>query len=101
MSTTYVVRDLFRLLSEDEWRRDHPFSPEMETVNRILFHPFSEEQDKKDELVLWMQRPGHPGNQPCLFGRVAAANNALHLLLLDDDDLRESDQHIADRIQQG
>jgi hypothetical protein len=104
MSTTYVVRDLLHRLSEDQWRRDHPFSPEMETVNKVLFHPFSEEADKKDALMKWMQRPGRsesPGHQPCLFGRVAAANNALHLVLLDDDDLRESDQNIAERLQQG
>lgn len=104
MSITYVVRDLFRRLSEDKWRRDNPFSPEMETVSKVLFHPYSEEANKKEALIKWMQRPprdGQPGYQPCLFGRVAGANNALHVVLLDDDDLRDSDQHISERIQKG
>ena len=98
MSTTYVVKDLFERLSEDKWRRDHPFSPEITAVNAVLFHPFAEEADKQEALAAWLQRQPH---QPCLFGRVAAVNNALHYLFLDDDDLRESDQHIAERIQQG
>src|SRR6266542_3523066 len=95
MSTTYVVRDLFRRLSEDKWRRDHLFSPEINAVNAVLFHPFATETDKQVALAAWLQRPPH---QPCLFGRVASANNSMHYLFLDEDDLRESDQHVAERI---
>ena len=97
MSTTYVVRDLLHLLSEDEWRLHHPFSPEITAVNDVLFHPYSIEIDKQTALSAWFQRPGH---QPCLFGRIAVVNNALHYLFLDDDDLRESDQYIGERIQE-
>lgn len=96
MSATYVVRDLFRRLSEDKWRRENPFSPEITAVNAVLFHPFAEDADKQVALAKWLHH-----HQPCLFGRVAASTNTLHYLFLDDDDLRESDQHIAERIQQG
>jgi hypothetical protein len=98
MSTTYVVRDLLQRLSEDKWRRENPFSPEISTVNAVLFHPFATEADRQEAMAAWLQR--HP-HQPCLFGRVAASNNTLHYLFLGEDDLRESDQHIAERIQQG
>src|SRR5450755_95213 len=96
MSNTYVVRDLFRRLSEDKWRRDHPFSREITAVNAVLFHPFATDPDRQEALGAWLQR-----HQPCLFGRVAAPQNALHYLFLDEDDLHESDQHIAERIHQG
>ena len=95
MSTMHVVRDLLRQLSEDKWRRDHPFSTELTAVNEVLFRPFAADEDRQEALGLWVQR-----HQPCLFGRVAAPQNALHYLFLNDDDLRESDQHIAGRIQQ-
>jgi hypothetical protein len=96
MRATHLIRDLFRRLTEDEWRRQHPFSAEITTVNAVLFHPFATAADKQEALIPFMQR-----HQPCLFGRVAAANNALHFVFLEEDDLRQSDQHIAERIQHG
>lgn len=95
-SNTFVVRDFFRRLAEDKRRRTQPFSDEVAAANAVLFHPFSTDADRQEALALWFQR-----HQPCLFGRVAAANNALHYVFLYDEDLRESDQHIAARIQQG
>lgn len=96
MPETFVVRSLLQRLTEDKWRRDNPFSAEIGAVNSVLFHPFATESDKQIALSAWIQRPHY---QPCLFGRIAAANNALHFLFLDDEDLRESDQSISEKIQ--
>jgi len=87
MNTTYIVRDLCRRLSEDELHRANPFSDDLTMVHQVLFHPYASDPQRQDALAAWLQR-----YQPCLFGRIAAANNALHYVFLDDDDLRESDQ---------
>lgn len=94
-SLTFAVRDLFRRLSEDRSRKDKGFSPDIEAANAAMFRPFVTAADRQEALGAWMQR-----YQPCLFGKVAAAKNTLHYLFLDEDDLRESDQHISARIQQ-
>lgn len=96
MAATYVVRELVKRLSEDEWRRANPFSDDVSAVHRVLFHPYATDDDRQEALAAWFQR-----HQPCLFGRVAAANNNLHYVFLDDDSLRQSDQEISERIQQG
>lgn len=96
MVATYTIKDLARRLTEDEWRKANPFAADMQAVHRVLFHPYASDGDRQEALATWFQR-----NQPCLFGRIAAAQNALHYIFLDDDDLRESDQHIAEHIQQG
>jgi len=44
-------------------------------------------------LSKWMQR-----QQPCLFGRVAAANNWLHHCILTERDFQQRDEDIAERI---
>jgi hypothetical protein len=95
-TTTHVIKDLVRRLSEDEWRRTNPFSDDVRAVHQVLFHPYADDVDRQEALAAWFQR-----YQPCLFGRIAAVANALHYIFLTDDDLREADQHIAERIQQG
>jgi hypothetical protein len=96
MNYTYIIKELVRRLSEDQWRRTNTFSDDVKTVHQVLFHPYADDADRQEALSAWFQR-----HQPCLFGRIAAAANALHYIFLTDDDLQESDQHIAERISQG
>lgn len=96
MSSSYVVRDLMNRLREDEFRRSHPFSEDLKLVQDVLFHPYADDGDRELALRSWFQR-----QQPCLFGRVAAAMDTLHVHFLLDRDLTESDQHITGRIREG
>jgi len=96
MAATYTIKELVRQLTEDEWRKANPFAEDVQAVHQVLFHPYASDDDRQEALADWFQR-----HQPCLFGRIAAVQNALHYIFLDDDDLRESDQHIAERIQLG
>jgi hypothetical protein len=96
MTSSYTIRDLVKRLSVDEWRRTNSFSDDMKSVHQVLFHPYANDDDRQEALAAWFQR-----YQPCLFGRIAAVSNALHYIFLNDDDLRETDQHIARRIDQG
>lgn len=83
-------------LSEDEWRKRHAFGPDMKKAHKALFHPFASDAKRQATLDAWFQ-----DQQPCLFGRIAAAINAIHYVFLDDQDLASSDQHIQDAIHQG
>ena len=51
-----------------------------------------------DEIIValdrWLSR-----YQPCLFGRIAAKAGLIHYCLLRDEDLRRTDAHIKDKIQ--
>jgi hypothetical protein len=96
MTSTFVVRELFDALKEDRYRKTNPLSPEVERVQRVLFHPFADEGDWEEAMGSWFQR-----HQPCLFGRVAAATGTLHYQFITERDLLESDQHIAAKIHEG
>lgn len=88
------LRDIYRrLTSEDTWRRDHPFSGDMQKVHEIVFHPFRTDAQREEAYLLWFQR-----NQPCMFGRIAAARQRVHFCFLDDDDFNKSDEEISARI---
>src|SRR4030095_3567143 len=89
------LRTLYRKLTEDEWRKTHPFSDNISKVHDIVFHPYRTDGQREEAYLLWMQR-----NQPCLFGRIAAASRRIHFCILDEEDILSSDAHIADKIEQ-
>ena len=96
MTPTFVVRDLFDALREDKYRKTTPFSSDVDKVQRVLFHPFADDGDRQDALGPWFQR-----QQPCLFGRIAAATGTMHYHFIGERDLLQSDQHIAESINEG
>jgi len=96
MSGNDNVRSLLRQLRRDPWRDRHGFSESVCAAHNVLFHPFATKAEKQEALALWLQGKD---NQPCLFGRIAAASNSLHFCIVDDDDLRESDEVIAGVVQ--
>lgn len=106
---TYKVKEALDGLVEDPWRKANSFSSDMEVVHKILFHSFSSDRACIEAIANWLQQ-ADPLGQPCLFGRIAAARNSrnpdksqdtIHYCILHHDDLRESDQDIRSRIQDG
>jgi len=92
MPTT--VRDLFRQLVPDPWRKATGFSTELETSNLRLFGPDVSASDCVKILNDWIQK-----YQPCLFGRLAAKLGLISYCLLNESDLLQSDDLIKKKIQ--
>jgi len=88
-----VIRQLLQSLQQDDWRKSNPFSTDVQLANEVILHPFARDYEKLEALRLWLQ-----ANQPCLFGRIAAATHRMHLCVLSEDDLMSSDQHVRDKI---
>ena len=93
---TYALRDLYKKLKRDAQRDKLPFSADIVDANNVILHPFSTLPEKQKALAYWLQR-----HQPCLFGRAAAANAWLHYCIVTEDDLTQSDQHVAGLIREG
>jgi hypothetical protein len=88
------LKALYEKLVEDKWRKEAPFSDDIKTANELLFHPFATKGDCEQQLDNWVQ-----GNQPCLFGRIAAATQLVHYCILRHDDfVGKSDEHISQII---
>jgi hypothetical protein len=85
---------LLSSLSEDELRRSTPFSDDILTANRVLNYPYANDPQRAEALEDWLQ-----GNQPCIFGRMAAKARGIDFCFLTDSDLYESDEHVQQKIQ--
>lgn len=94
MNEPRSVANYLSLMEPDEWRARVGFSPEVEAVNRELFRPGLPEEDAAWLVGKWLER-----HQPCLFGRIAAKAGALGYCILNEDELRRSDEFIKDKIQ--
>lgn len=94
MNQLHSVADYFSLLESDEWRERVGFSQEIEVANQELFRPGLTEADAAQILGKWLEK-----YQPCLFGRIAAKSGALSYCFLTEDDLRQTDEFIKDKIQ--
>jgi len=88
-----VLSDLLDRFEPDEWRRATGFSPEIEDAHAALFTE-SVNRDAQCQIInAWIQK-----HQPCLFGRAAASQRAIHYCLLKEDDIREGDEAVRRRI---
>jgi len=94
MAKTHILRDLMKQLSKDELRPSVPFSTEVAQTNDVLWNGHLESEEKQAMLANWLQR-----HQTCMFGRIAASKGWLHFCVLDEADLRKSDQSISHKIQ--
>lgn len=88
------VSQMIEQLQVDPWRAEVGFSPEVEDVHKSLFSTSNCERQSVDVINSWIQK-----YQPCLFGRIAAKSGLLNYCVLDDDDLRQSDEYIRYKIQ--
>jgi hypothetical protein len=89
------VKQLMQSLKADVWRKDHPFSSEINEANKVIVNRFATDIEKAKALALWLR-----SHQPCLFGRMAAAKGRMHYCILSDEDLYSSDSHIRAKIGQ-
>lgn len=89
------VRELLSSLQRDIWRKENPFSQDIQLANDVILDPFATDYEKAQALSYWVQGKG---NQPCLFGRIAAWGR-MHFCILSDADLLSSDKSIRQKIQ--
>lgn len=88
------ISSLFPQITPDPWRLKEGFSEEVTVANRALFDCHDDEDRSRTVLADWIST-----FQPCLFGKVAANLGLLEYCILDEDDLKESDEFIRDKIQ--
>jgi hypothetical protein len=94
---TADLRSLYLNLNLDDWRRSNPFSEDLGIAADVLTDPFATPGQRRLQLSNWLQGGD---NQPCLFGRIAAAQETLHYCMINDEDiLTRSDQEISALIQ--
>lgn len=86
------VKTLMMNLKEDPWRKQIPFSPDIQEANKIILSDFASDAEKSEALGLWLRR-----NQPCIFGRIAASDR-MHYCILSTSDLYSSDNDIKAKI---
>jgi hypothetical protein len=91
MSTS--LASLLDRFQEDEWRRENGFTPEVEDVHKILFRAGVTRDEQLKAINGWIQK-----YQPCLFGRVAAAQGAIRYCLINENDIRDGDEVVLQRI---
>src|SRR5262249_21206039 len=78
----------------DDWRRTNGFSPEMDAAQRELFADGVKPEERIKVINGWMQK-----HQPCLFGRAAASQRAIHYCLIDENNIADGDDAVRGRIQ--
>lgn len=93
MDTPNSVAYYFSLLKPDDWRTNVGFTSDIKAANDSLFEA-RDDTEAAAFLGHWLERW-----QPCLFGRIAAKSDALTYCFLSEDDLRESDEFISNKIQ--
>lgn len=95
MPQTWSVSDLLGRLERDQWRDEHPFSPDVSACHEKLFRPGATRQEMAAAINDWLCE-----NQPCAFGRMEAKQNRIGYCILTENDLEGSDQEIRQVVQQ-
>lgn len=88
------VRELLDSLSDDEWRLQEGFSPDIESANTELFQAATGEAASASIINDWISQ-----YQPCLFGRLAARADLLSHCILTEKDLRGPEKDLLNKIQ--
>src|SRR6266513_3387024 len=86
--------ELTKQLRHDVWRDTVGFSEDIALANDAIFSAGSDVDKIKSTLNAWLQK-----NQPCIFGRAAAAIGLITYCILTPEDLQRSDEHIRSVIQ--
>ena len=88
-----TIREQFERLTEDTWRKNHPFSEDMAAAAKVLNYPYARNYEREAALTGWLQR-----FQSCRFGRLAASQRAIRYRILTGNDLRKADAEIEEMI---
>jgi hypothetical protein len=88
-----TLTELFDVLATDSGRRNRPFSGDIKAFTEDLL---STTDDEAAGIFLnnWLMR-----YQPCLFGRLAAKNDALRFCFIRETDIAKGDGHVRNQIQ--
>jgi hypothetical protein len=81
----------------DVFRKKHPLSEDIESTNAVLHNPAYDRLRKVKAYRRWLE-----GNQPCVFGRMAAKNERLFICLLEEREvltMRRGDEDLRETIQ--
>ena len=89
-----VLSELLDSFTRDPWRDAHPFSVEVQAAQSSLFAAPLAPDERQRIINGWIQK-----YQPCLFGKAAASQAALHYCFLSEDDVRSGDDMVRQRIQ--
>jgi hypothetical protein len=88
-----TLSELLAEFEPDEWRRTVGFTSDLDALHGALFQHSVDKTEAQKHINGWIQR-----YQPCLFGRAAAAQNALRYCLITEDDIREGDEAVRAQI---
>lgn len=81
----------------DAFRKKHPFSADIASLNAILFNPDYTRRTKRAAYKQWLE-----SFQPCVFGRVAATNGFVFVCLVEEHEIlnmKRGDDDLRDTIQ--
>jgi hypothetical protein len=81
----------------DRFRSRRAFSVDVEAMHAVLFNPRYDRQAKIRAYRKWLET-----NQPCVFGRVAAANKNVFICLIEENEIlrmRRGDDDVMDTLQ--
>ena len=89
-----TIATLIQRLTPDPWRVQIGFSPEVESALGPVVDPSTPDAAVVQILGEWLSK-----HQPCLFGRIAAKKGLLSYCLISEEELAESDEVVARKIQ--
>jgi len=81
----------------DAFRKNHPFTEDIESAHAILFNPRYNKWKKMEAYRRWLV-----GGQPCLFGKAAARTKSVFICLLEEQEIlrmKNGDHDLKDTIQ--
>jgi hypothetical protein len=90
---SHTIAELIAALPADPWRAQEGFSPDLAAATASLLAATTD-QERQQTLSDWLRL-----QQPCLFGKAAAALGFIHYCILTPDDLQRPDEWIRDKIQ--
>lgn len=88
-----ILADLLEHFEVDQWRQENGFTAEVVAAQTALFEDSVTRDIQAKVINDWIQR-----HQPCLFGRAAAGQRALHYCLVNESDICEGDEAVRRRI---
>jgi len=90
------IADLIDQLALDPLRAQRSFSADIEKCHETIFEPGRTRYEIEVALREWLRTAS---NQPCLFGRLAAAQDRISFCILTEGDIERGDAHLREVIQ--
>ena len=88
------IAELTKALTDDPLRQDIGFSSEIAEANEAIWASGDDEERIEQILGDWIYY-----HQPCLFGKIASKLGLISYCILTPYDLRQSDDHIFQKLQ--